>query len=82
MEMWFLIWLAIGFVSVAVALLFIARDTWLSLKEAAMLIVFSAFLSILGPVATTLIIYWFWRGWSYKFSVDENDRILYPWRKE
>lgn len=77
----FVAWMAIGFFTCLGASLYVFRDVWLRIHEIALLFLASAILAIGGPIIAGLIIYWFWQGWSYKFAVDEDDRIIYPWRE-
>ena len=42
----------------------------------------SAILGWAGPILTYWMVTWFWQGWQAQFAVDEDGRILYPWRKD
>ena len=79
--MWFLIWFLIGLITVTATLLYAARDAAITVREGILIVGLSILLSIWGPIATVVIGYWFWRSWSDQFPVDDDDRIIYPWRE-
>lgn len=55
---------------------------WGGLKASELLILIVASIVIgIGGLATAwMIVYWFWDAWRSQFAVDEDGRILYPWR--
>lgn len=48
--------------------------------EVLIMLTVSAILGVGGPIIAVLVVYWIWEGWRSKFAVDEDGRILYPWR--
>lgn len=79
--MWLGIWLVLGFITVIATLLYSARDGAITVLEGIFIVLLSILLSIWGPITTIVVGYWLWQGWRIKFPVDDDDRIIYPWRE-
>lgn len=72
-------WFGIGFGSCFLAGMYLNREG-LKFSEFLMILIASIVLGTFGPILTGWIVYWFWDGWRSKFAVDDEGRILYPWR--
>lgn len=79
--MWSLLWLTIGFITLVSTALLMVRDAAITVRQGILIVAISILFSIWGPIATVVVVYWFWRGWSYRFPVDDDNRIIYPWRE-